>query len=364
MKGNKFWLFISTVVVFSMLLVGCGSTAQPTTVATQPPATNPPATVPTQPSAKAPTELHIAIGMHALDEAWTTGLLQSLDRIIAQKPHGLAISYDLTENVDDADAQRVFGQLAATGKYQIIWAHSTYSDAIKPLMVQYPEIVWICAGTGNEALGKNMYYVEMTGYDSAYLIGMLAGLLTKTNNIGTVAEYPDPIQNSLINAYMEGAKAVNPTVKVQFAFIESWYDPPKAAEVAKAQFANGADLFFSQPIGPIEACKSEHKWCFGSYVDQYDLGPDVVLTSDVIRWDPHWTVVIDAWWNHVVNGTPYNAPTSPVLFTLQQGGEDLAPFHGHENDIPADVMKKVMDARQSMLDGTLVVQYNPNAPQE
>jgi len=363
MERKKIWILTSMLVIMAMVLVACGATPTPTQPV-EAPVVQPTVaqSVATEQPANKPTELKIAVGMHVLEEAWTTGLLQSLDRIIAEKPYGLNISYDITENINDADAERVFGQLAATGKYQIIWAHSTYSEFIKPLMAEYPDIVWVCAGAGNEALGKNMYYMEITGYESAYLVGMLAGLMTETDNVGTVAEYPFPIMNSLINAYFDGAKAVNPNVKTQFAFIESWYDPAKAIESTKAQFANGADMFYSQPIGPIEACKEAKKWCFGSYVDQYDLGPEVVLTSVVIKWDPHIMTVIDAWWNHVVNGTPYDAPLEPVLFKLAEGGTDLAPFHGHEADIPEDVMKQVMDARQAMIDGTLVVNFNGEEP--
>ena len=187
-------------------------------------------------------------------------------------------------------------------------------------MKEYPDIAWAVAGSGNEALGENMWYMEITGYESAYLVGALGGLLTKSNVIGTVAEYPTAQINSLTNAYIAGAKSVNPDVEVQFAFIESWYDPPKAIESIKAQIANGADFIYSQPIGPIEACKDAKVWCAGSYVDQYDLGPEVVLTSNMILWEPHWRAIIDGWWEHTANGAPYNAPKEAVQFSLAQGG--------------------------------------------
>ncbi len=382
MKHKHIWLFINIIVIFSMILVGCGGAAQPTTApviteapATQPlvvvqptaeaPATEaPPVVQPTAvaPSSNAPTKLNIAIATLYLEEAWTTGLLQSLEKVIAEKPHGLEITYHVLEEVTFDNVGMVLDQAAATGQFDIIWAHSTFYEAVQPLMKQYPDIAWAVAGSGNQALGDNMWYMEITGYESAYLVGVLGGLLTKSNTIGTVAEYPTAQINSLTNAYIAGAKSVNPNINVQHAFIESWYDPPKAIESIKAQISNGADFIFSQPIGPIEACKDAKVWCAGNYVDQYDLGPDVVLTSSLILWEPHWRTIIDAWYEHAANGTPYNAPLGPVQFTLAQGGCDLAPFHGNETKIPTEVYQKLMDIRQQIIDGKIVVEFNPETP--
>ena len=383
MTHKRIWIVLNMVVILSMLLVGCGGAAQPPVEApkteapaaapaateappAEPAATEAPAAEPVAteaPAAEQPKKLNIAIGAVVKEEAWTTGLLQDLEKVIAEKPHGLEITYHFLEEVTFDSVGVVLDQAASTGEFDIIWAHSTFYEAVAPLMDEYPEIAWVVAGSGNKALGKNMWYMEITGYESAFLIGALGGLLTKSNVLGTVAEYPTDQINSLTNAYIAGAKSVNPEIDVQFAFIESWYDPPKAIESIKAQIANGADFIYSQPIGPIEACKDAKVWCAGSYVDQYDLGPEVVLTSNLILWEPHWNVIIDAWWDHAANGAPYNAPMEPVLFTLAQGGSDIASFHDNQEKIPADVYQKIMDLRQQIIDGTLVVEFNPKTPE-
>ena len=348
MIRKKLMFVVTLMMILSIVLSACGGTQTTAEPAAE------------EPAAEGPTELRIAIGVTFLEEAWTTGLLQSLERVIEEQPHGLKISYDIIEDFTFADAGRILDQVAATGEYDMIWAHSTFYEVVGELQGEYPDIAWAVAGAGNEALGGNMWYMEITGYESAYLIGALAGLLTESNKIGTVAEYPFPIMNSLNNAYRDGALSVNPDVEVQFAFIESWFDPPKAIESATAQIANGADFIFSQPIGPIEACLDAGVWCAGNYVDQSDLGPEVVLTSNIILWEPHWHTIIDAWWDYAANGVAYDAPTEMVKFSLADSGCDIFPISDADGAIPAEVIEQVMAIRQQIIDGTIKVEFNPD----
>lgn len=311
-----------------------------------------------------PTELKIAVAVLYLEEAWTTSMLQSLERVIEEEPYGLTITYDVIEDVQFADAGKILDQIASTGEYDIIWAHSTYYEAVGELQEEYPDIAWAVAGSGNEALGGNMWFMDMKAYDGAYLLGVLGGLLTESDSIGTVAEFPFPTLVAVNNAYADGAKSVNPDVEVQISYIESWFDPPKAIESATAQFATGVDFMFSQPVGPIEACLDAEVWCVGHYVDQTDLGPEVVLSSNMVLWDPHWTTLIDAWWNYVVEGEPYDAPTEVVEFGLVGGGNDIFPISEMDGEIPEDVIEQVMEVRQQILDGEIEIEINTEMPEE
>lgn len=372
MKRN-IYLLSSILIILAVLLSACGPAQngdqqaageEPTAdEVVQEPAETEEDVQEGEPEAEGPSEVRIAIGVSFLEEAWSTSLLQSLERVIDEKPHGLTISYDIIEEVTFDDAERIFDQAASTGEYDIIWAHSAFYESVGAIKDDYPEIAWAVAGAGNEALGGNMWYMDMTGYESSYLIGVLGGLLTETNNIGTVAEYPFPLMNTLNNAYASGAASVNPDIDIQYSYIESWFDPPKAIESAKAQMANGADFMFSQPIGPIEACIEENVWCAGNYVDQSDLGPDVVVTNNMIYWDPHWRSIIDGWWDHVAKGAPYDAPTEVVTFGLAEGGCDISPINDMGGAISQEVIDQVMDVRQQIIDGEVVVEYNPEKPE-
>lgn len=104
-----------------------------------------------------PTELNIAIITSTIiEEPWNTALIQAFERVKPLKPHGLCIKYDIVEKVPIPDAGRILSQLAKSGKYQVIWAHSTYADAIKTIRTHYPDLLWAYSGGGNYPLGETL----------------------------------------------------------------------------------------------------------------------------------------------------------------------------------------------------------------
>lgn len=316
-----------------------------------------------QPVAEEPTELNIAaIFISPVEEPWNTSWLQTIDRLKAEKPHGLTINLDYTENVAPPDAERVLRQYADTGKYQILWAHSAFGDSVKVLKDEYPDLLWAYAGSGNEPLGGNAYWADVFVHEPAYLTGIIAGLMTKSNVIGAVAAFPYPNVNLPLNAYIAGAQSVNPGIDVKVTFIGSWFDPPKAKESALAQISAGADFIYAERFGPFEAAREKGALAFGHFVDQNSVTPEVVVTSALALWDPATRAVIDAWWDHETQGTPYNAPAERVVFTMKDGGSDLAPFHNFADQLPKEVIDAVDKAKADIMAGTLEVPFDEAAP--
>ena len=345
-------MMVYVFLVFALLLGACTPAAAPTEAAKPEPAKS---------DAK-PTSLKIAIVTTTpAEEPWNTVLLQAMDRVIATKPHGLDITYTFQEQIATTDGTRVLGELAASGEYGIIWGHSVYPDAIQALGPKYPDIAFVGGGSGYEPMGQNMFWVDMHNYEAAYLNGIIAGKMTKTNVIGAVAAYPYANVNEPINAFFEGAKSVNPAVKVKMNYIDSWYDPAKAKEAALSEIAAGADFVYAERFGPFEAAKEKGVLAFGHYADQNSLAPDTVVSSALAMWDPCVMAIIDAWWEHEVNGAPYNASTEKALFFLMKdGASDIAPYHGFEDKIPQDVKDLVNKTRDDIKSGKLVVPANIN----
>jgi basic membrane lipoprotein Med (substrate-binding protein (PBP1-ABC) superfamily) len=293
-----------------------------------------------------------------MDQPWVTALLQSLERVKKEKPHGLDLKWDVLENVSYPDAELVLNGMAKSGKYDIIWAHSTYSDSVEPLATKYPEILWVYSGSGNKGLGGNAYWVDSFVHESAYLLGIIAGMMTETDIIGAVAAFPFPNVNSPVNAYLDGAKSVNPNIKIKMTYLESWFDPPKGKQSSLAQIASGADFIYAERFGPFEACKEKGKYAFGHFVDQNSLAPDLVISSTIAKWDGCAKYVINDWWNHVTKGTPYNASKERVFFLMAEGGSDIAPYHSLGDKIPQPVKDAVDKAHQAIKDGTLKIPMN------
>ncbi|OGO66904.1 MAG: hypothetical protein A2029_13060 [Chloroflexi bacterium RBG_19FT_COMBO_47_9] len=371
MDSKLFQRSFIMVILCAMVLSACGgatSTNPPAAVEpTNPPVAVEPTTAPTEvaPAVETPKELNVAaILSSTADNPWDKSFLLSFERVQEAAPHGLIINdLDYSEGVWGDEAEVVLREYAATGKYDIIWANSAYSDQVKNLKDEFPEILWVVTGSGNEGMGGNAYFLFLHLHEVAYLMGRLAGALTETNVLGNVAGYPTDDTYDVINGFIDGAKAVNPDIEAKVTFIESWYDPAKAADAAVAQIAAGADQVYMNSYG-FEPCVEAKIYCYATYEDLNSLAPTAVLTSAIAYWDPHINYAIDEWWKHKTEGTPYNAPIEPVWFNMAEGTGDIAPFHDLDSQVPQAVKDDVMQAREDILSGKLVVPLNltPYAP--
>jgi len=352
MSGKKPLRFLILLVVFILLVTGCG------------PATQAPTAVITKPTAVVtkPTEVKIAvITGNTIEQPYVKSLLQAFDRFNENNEYGLNISYDYSENLHGDDAERAMRAYAETGTYDIIWAHESYSDQVKNMMDEYPETMFVLAGSGNAGIGKNAYFIFAHIHECAYLMGVAAAMMTKTNVVGAVAAYPYEDVNDVLNGFRDGAKSVNEDIKVKIAFIESWYDPPKAKETTYALIAAGADLVYAERLGPFEALSEKGLLGFGNYEDQYAMAPDVVITSALLRWEPHVDYIISEWLGHKVDGKPWNGTIEPTWFGMADGGCDLAPFQG--NTAPQAIQDAVNSVREDIMKGTLKIQLNIQPPE-
>ncbi|MBI4770147.1 MAG: BMP family protein, partial [Chloroflexi bacterium] len=194
-------------------------------------------------------------------------------------------------------------------------------------------------------------------HEPAYLCGPIAGKMTRSNVIGVVAAMPIPEVNRIVNAFTQGAKEVNPDVKVTVSFINSFFDPAKAKEATLALIDAGADVIYAEREGGIEAAAEKGLFAFGSLTDQNAEAPGYVLTGPVWNMGPTVDYVI----KQVKAGT-FTAQDLKDFSTMVKGGSDLAPYHGNESKIPADVLDLVKQKRADIISGKLRVDINEGAP--
>ncbi|MBA3518372.1 MAG: BMP family ABC transporter substrate-binding protein [Rhizobiales bacterium] len=295
--------------------------------------------------AQEPTALKIAGILSAGRESpWETSFINSMNRVIAAKPHGLDIEVTYTENVYD-NAEQVFRTYAETGEYDILFGDTAYADAIENLKDEFPETMFVMSGSGNRGLGGNAYWIFIHAHEPAYAMGMLAGKLTQSNIVGAVSTFPAEDTNDQINAFFQGAKEANPEVTQKVTYIQSWYDPARSNEATSAQIAAGADMIY-QMSGAFEVCEQQAIGCFGNYVDMAPVAPKSIVASTIVNWDPHINWIIDEWWKVKTTGGAFNAPMEPKWFTWAEGSGDLVVNPAWAEKIPADVMaemKKTVD---------------------
>ncbi len=287
-----------------------------------------------------------------IEEPWVNQIHVAL--LQAKKEMG--IEYTWSESVKSADFARVMREYAENG-YKLITGDSFGAERIARRVARdYPDVSFVF-GSGIGPAEPNFGVFDNWIHEPAYLSGMIAGKMTKSNVLGVVAAMPIPEVNRLSNAFCNGAKEVNNKVRCKFSFIGSFFDPPKAKEAALAQIEAGADVLYAERFGVIEACAEKGALAISNMSDQASLGPNTVITGPV--WDM-WPTI-----KHVVTLVKAGVPTAQDFggFSFMgKGGSYLAPYHKWDNKLPADVKSMVEKRKQEILDGTHRVDVDESTP--
>ncbi|WP_116599030.1 BMP family lipoprotein [Primorskyibacter marinus] len=309
-----------------------------------------------------PTDLNIAIILSAgIESPWDGTLIDSLERVKAEKPHGLDMNWQYTDPLWGDDAGEAMRLFAESGEFDVIWAHSTYSDQVKKLKDEFPDILFVVVGSGNEGLGGNQYWVYKRIHEASYVLGVMAGKLTESNTLGVVGTFPADDVNDEINSFFAGARSVNENIVQKVAFIESWYDPGKAAEMTSAQISTGADIIFSLAAN-FKPCEEAEILCFANFGDQHSYSPETIVSSALAFWDPDVNWIIDEWWDKQVNGEPYDGNTDIIWRGMADGGAGIAPYQALADKVPDDVKALVDATIAEIKSGSLVVDVNVKNP--
>lgn len=306
------------------------------------------------PPARAEEPLKVAAVFETpIEEPWVNQIHVALLR--AEKE--LGIEYDWSESVKSADFERVMREYAEKG-YQLIMGDSFGAERIARRAAQaYPDVAFVF-GSGIGPAEPNFGVFDNWIHEPAYLSGMIAGKMTKSNIIGVVAAMPIPEVNRLSNAFCAGAKEVNADVKCRFSFIGSFFDPPKAKEAALAQIEAGVDVVYAERFGVIEAAAEKGVLAISNMSDQHELAPDTVITGPV--WDM-WPTV-----NHVIRQVQagvFTAQDFGGFSYMGKGGSYLAPYHSWEDKLPEDVKQLIADRTEEILAGTFRVDVNEATPE-
>jgi basic membrane protein A and related proteins len=354
MLSKKILVIILSLIVITSFLVAC-SGPQPQTV--EEPGVEAEQTAPEKPQIEKVNIGFIYCG--PMDEPWSQAMITAVERVKANNPpQGLTVNYKYFEKVPVDEYEKFIRNVLDSREFDIVWIHDACAgtDPIDKIRADYPDELFPVTASNYFPVGGNTYWIQPYAHEPAYLCGVIAGLMTETDTLGIVAGFPYASVNHLLNAFIAGAKSVNPNVKVKNAYIESWWDPVKAKETALAQIEAGADLIYAERYGGHEAAREKGIYAFGSQSDIHDLAPDTVISSALFYWDPSIRAMIELWYDHKVNGTPYNAPADrPTSFLMKDGGSGLAPLYNFETTLPKDVLDKLNADKQAIMDGTLTV---------
>jgi basic membrane protein A and related proteins len=226
------------------------------------------------------------------DQAWNAAAYQGLLRI----KDSLAADISNVETKTPGEFEENFRQYGAEG-YNVVFANGfEYQDAVQRVAPDYPRTVFIT--TSGDRTGANWAGIDFQFEEGAYVAGILAGMVTKTNVIATIGGTELPPVRRGFAGFQAGARSVNPGIRILSAYVGNWDDAGAAKEQALAQINQGADVIFQNAdaagLGVFQAAKdSKNVWVIGSNSDQNTVAPPVTLGSVVIDL-PHALLTVAA----------------------------------------------------------------------
>ncbi len=286
------------------------------------------------------------------EQQWVSRLHKALKAAEARGE----IEYKATENVSNADYERVMREYATAGNTLIVGEAFAVEAAARKVAKDFPKVSFLMGSSG-KVQEPNFSVFDNYIQEPAYLSGMIAGGVTKSNKIGMVGGFPIPEVNRLMNAFMAGAKETNPKVEFSVSFINSWFDPPKAKEAAFAMIDKGADVMYAERFGVSDAAKEKGKLAIGNVINTQDKYPDTVVSSALWNMEPSIDRAIK-----LVKEGKFKAEDYGPYSMMKHKGSELAPLGTFEKKVPADIVAKMKAKEKDILDGKFTVKVDDSQP--
>jgi basic membrane protein A and related proteins len=305
------------------------------------------------PIAMAQTKLKVAaIYTVPFEQQWVSRIHKALNAAQARGD----IEYKASENVSNADYERVMREYAQGGNTLIVGESFAVEAAARKVAKDFPKVSFLMGSSGKPQ-APNFSVFDNYIQEPAYLSGMVAGGMTKSNKIGMVGGFPIPEVNRLMHAFMAGAKETNPKVEFSVSFINSWFDPPKAKEAAFAMIDKGADLMYAERFGVSDAAKERGKLAIGNVINTQDKYPDTVVASALWNMEPSIDLAI----KNVKDGK-FKAEDYGPYSMMKHKGSELAPLGTFESKVPDAIKAAVKAKQEAILAGKFTVKVDDSQP--
>ena len=335
--------------VAAAALVGCGKKEEAKPAEAPKPAAS--AAAPAKPE---PLKIAFAYVGPVGDGGWT--FAHDNGRKAVEKEFGDKVVTSFVEKVpESADAERVIRDMAGQGNKLIFGTTFGYMEPMLKVAADSKDVKFEHA-TGYKTADNLRTYDSRT-YEGAYMAGVIAGKMTKTNTLGVVGSMPIPEVIRNINSFTLGAQSVNPKVKTKVVWVNEWFAPPKETEAAQSLINAGADVLFqnTDSSAVLKTAATNKKLAFGWDSDMSAYAPDAHLASAVINWTPYyvkatrealeggWTGGGHTWWG------------------VKEGAIDIVSI---SDKVPAETKEQVEKIKAGLKDGSFVIWKGPITGQD
>ena len=255
------------------------------------------------------------------------------------------VNTEYSEAVAAGDVTQVIEQYIDDGFDVIFGTTFGYMDPMYQLAPDYPDTIFEhCSGfQTRENMGR--YYGRL--YQSRFLCGVAAGHLTETNTLGYVAAFPIPEVVRQINAFVQGARTVNPDVEANVRWTNQWLDPQGVTQAVNAMTSNGADVINNHNTSPaaVRTAAENEAWAFTYTTSMAEAGGDWYGSSATFNWEEHYRPTLEA-----ISGGEWESDA--FWGGLESGVVGLDDFGPQ---VPDDVVSDVETKQEELINGDRTV---------
>jgi basic membrane protein A len=330
-------LSIVLVLMLIFSLAACGGAATPAT--------------PAEPAEPAAPTSDVSVTMITDtgglgDESFNDSAWAGLEK--AKTEFGVTTKVLESQTADDYAAN--LSAASAGGANLVISVGFLMAEATAAAAAQFPDQKFAIIDSTVDA--PNVSGLTFKEHEGSFLVGVIAGLTTKSNKVGFVGGMQFPLIEKFEYGFKAGVKAVNPTATVLVNYTGVFDNPALGKEAALAQFQQGADVIFHASggcgIGVIEAAGEQGFWAIGVDQDQSALNPKAVLCSMIKRVDNATYLVTKA----VVDGT-FDGTNKE--FGL---AEDGVGYSDKAGNVPAELATKAEAYKAAIVKGDFAVPFD------
>ena len=279
------------------------------------------------------------------DHGWTYQHEQGRQMLI--KELGDKVTTSFVENVPEgADAERVIRNMAKGGFDLIFTTSFGFMDPTLNVAKKFPKVKFEHA-TGYKT-APNMSAYSARFYEGRAVTGYIAGKMTKTNKIGYIGSFPIPEVIRGINSTFIHAKKANPDVKLSVIWLNTWFDPAKEADAARALIENGNDVILQHTDSTAPHSAAEEAGdvvTFGQASDMYEYAPFPRVSSIIDNWAPYYIDRVQA----VMDGTWESTDTWGGIDSGMVGIGEIT------DAVPEEVKAQALELKEMMAAG----EYHP-----
>jgi len=331
-------------------LVGCGKKEEPAPQAAAP-AASPVAAAPAKPE---PLKIAFAYVGPVGDGGWT--FAHDNGRKAVEAEFGDKVVTSFVEKVPEAaDAERVFRDMVGQGNKLIFGTTFGYMEPMLKVAADAKDVKFEHATGYKQA--ENMRTYDSRTYEGAYMAGIIAGAMTKSNTLGVVGSIPIPEVIRNINSFTMGAQSVNPKIKTKVVWVNEWFNPPKETEAAQSLLNGGADVLFqnTDSSAVLQTAGKAKKYAFGWDSDMSAYSPEAHLASAVINWGPYYIKAT----RDALEGNWKGNEAS--WWGVKEGAIDIVSI---SDKVPADIKAKVETVKAGLKDGSFAIWKGPIVGQD